>query len=104
MAVDGEIDAVVRDDDAFGAQAEALFEAGFSGEENAAAGAEYAMPWNAFTCAESPDDLAGGAGVTAGFGDFAVGGYFSFGDAPYCAEDVVEHAGGHVLILIDGLK
>ena len=86
-----EIDAVVRDDHAFGAQAKPLFEAGFAGEQDAPARTEHAVPRHTFTGSQCPDDLAGGTGMAAGGGDIAVSRDLALWDAADCAEDVVEH-------------
>jgi hypothetical protein len=40
---------------------------------------------------EGPGDLAGTTGVTGGEGDFAIGGYFAFGDAADYGAEVIEH-------------
>ena len=76
---------------ALGLQAEALFEAVFAGEEDFAAGADNALPWDTSAAAvKGPGDLARVAGVSGGVGDVAVGGDFAVGDATDLGEEGAE--------------
>jgi hypothetical protein len=99
MAVSFQIHAVVGDDDAFGTEPETLFETRFAGEEDASSRAEDTMPRDTLAGAKSPHHLAGGAGMSCGFGNIAVSGDLTFRDAADGGQNVVEHACGHESIV-----
>jgi hypothetical protein len=92
MTVFPEVNPITHNQDAFGAEAEALLEAGLAGEQNSAFRSQYTMPRNGFAArAQRPDYLPCGARVTAGRGDIAVRRDL----APRDAADFLQHAFEH---------
>src|SRR5581483_6252062 len=86
-------DAGAAKGDAFGFEAEALFESVFAGQGDFAAGADDAMPGKTAGGSQGPDYLTRATGETGGAGDVAIGGDFAFGDAANGVADDFEHGG-----------
>jgi len=67
------VDTAATEADAFGLQAEALFQAGFAAEFDLPTRAEDAVPGESDRAAQDADDLACRAGMSGSAGDGAVG-------------------------------
>ena len=79
-------------DDAFGLQAEALFQAIFAGKRNFAAGADHAMPGQpARSAAQRPDHLSRTSGKTSRARHVAIGGHFAFRNSANGVADDFKH-------------
>lgn len=89
------VDAQPDEPDAFVLQPEALFHARLAAQENLSARAHHPLPRQAARRMQRPRHLPRRAGKPGGVGDVAVGGDLAARDAPYLAQDALEHSRFH---------
>jgi hypothetical protein len=82
------VDAAAAERDAFGLEAEALLEGGFSTQLDFTAGAEDPLPREPDGAAQDADDLAGGAGMSGSAGDGTVSRDFAARDGANSGENI----------------
>jgi hypothetical protein len=85
------VDAGAAEGDSFHFEAEALVKGGVSLELDVASGTDDALPGEIDAGVKGADDLAGGAGVSGGFGNGAVGGDVAAWDFANGSEDAFSH-------------